>query len=276
MIMKTAQVEAAFVKRPLPNMPGIPLSTGRSTHAAMHDDVPVPGIQSSVIARAIREAGSSMYELLGMTELMRVAYEKGELVSAQNRLEIILGDAAALSSAFSTILEFIRMESKPADTSSRRFDIVALLHEVSQAARTLVQSKKITVMDAACKTPILINSDRDKIGRIMMGLVSNAAKFTDRGRIALILGKDIDELRLTVADTGRGMTQEQIDAVYSSNDQEYDGEINTAPGCGLGNRIVKSLAEQLHGSIAVSSKLGEGTIVEVRLPLDPSNNLSGS
>ncbi len=54
------------------------------------------------------------------------------------------------------------------------------------------------------------------VRQIMMSLMSNAAKFTDRGRIALILSKDNDEIRLTVADTGRGMAQEQINACRDS------------------------------------------------------------
>lgn len=249
-------------------MPAIPRSLGKFRPTAMHDDAPVQGIQAPIIAQAIREAGSSLYELLGVTELMRVAYEKNELESAQNRLETIIRDAAALSSAFSTILEFIRLESGLADPSNQNFDVVALLQEVAHFARILVQSKTITVMSDASTTPIVVNSDPDKIRRITMGLVSNAAKFTDRGRIALILSKDNDELRLTVADTGRGMTQEQIDVVFSSSDQEYDGEISTAPHCGLGSRIVKNLVMQLHGRISVSSKLGEGTIVAVSLPLN--------
>lgn len=249
-------------------MCAIPHSLERATPAAMHDDAPVPGIQAPIVAQAIREAGSSLYELLGMAELMRVAYEKKELESAQNRLEIIMRDAAALSSAFSTILEFIRLESRPADINKRNFDIGALLQEVSQFARTLVQSKTIEVMAAECTSPLVINADPEKIRRIIMGLVSNAAKFTDRGRIALLLSRDNDELRLTVADTGRGMTQEQIDVVFSSSDHEYDGEINTATHGGLGCRIVKNLVKQLHGRISVSSKLGEGTIVAVSLPLN--------
>jgi signal transduction histidine kinase len=234
----------------------------------MHDDVPVPGMPSPVIARATREAGAMLYELLGMAELMRVAYEKGELASAQNRLEIIQKEAAALSSVFSTILEFIRLESEPIDTCSRSFDLVAFLLDVSHAARKMVLGKSVKVMDTGCVTPVVINADPDKIRRIMMGLVSNAAKFTDRGRIALILSKDNDEIRLTVADTGKGMTQEQINAVLDSSEHGYDVEMNGVASSGLGLRIVKALVTQFHGSLSISSKKGEGTIVAVSLPLN--------
>src|SRR5512135_741541 len=135
MIMKTAQNKSAFAKKSLQCLPVIPRSIGRSTPVAIHDDASDRGIQSLAIARANREAGSMLYELLGMAELMRVAYEKGDLAIAQNRLEIIMQDAAALSSTFSTVLEYTRLESKLSGTSSACFDIVALLQEVSHAAR---------------------------------------------------------------------------------------------------------------------------------------------
>jgi hypothetical protein len=73
MIMKSVQDDVANVKMLLPYIPAIPRPRGRSLPAAMHDDSPLQGIQSPVIAQATREAGSTLYELLGMAELLRVA-----------------------------------------------------------------------------------------------------------------------------------------------------------------------------------------------------------
>src|ERR1700690_2694532 len=90
MIMKSVRDDVVSVTMPLPYTPAVPRSRERFTPAAMHDDASLQGIQSLVIAQATLEAGSTLYELLGMVELLRVAYEKGELESAQSRLEIIL------------------------------------------------------------------------------------------------------------------------------------------------------------------------------------------
>ncbi len=271
MIMKSVQDDVANVKMLLPYIPAIPRPRGRSLSAAMHDDSPLQGIQSPVIAQATREAGSTLYELLGMAELLRVAYEKGELESALNRLEIILHQAGALSSTLSMITEFSRKGFKPSETTSQVFDIIALLQEVSHATRALVQDKPIKVMDDACATPFFINSDPAKIRRIMTGLMSNAASFTDRGRIAMILNKDKDEVRLTIADTGKGMAQEQIDAILSLSDHEHDIEKNAPLSRCPGFRVINKLIKQLRGSLSIASKTGEGTIVTVSLPLKSSS-----
>ena len=265
--MKTAQNKSTFAKKPAQYLPLIPRSLGVSP-MARQGDASDPEIQSLVITRATREAGFMLHELLGMVELMHVAYEKGELAIAQNRLEIIMHESEKLSSILSTIRECTRVDSKKKGMNC--FDVVLLLQEVSHAARLLIQSKPVKVMDASCATPIFIHSDFDKLKRIMMSLVSNAAKFTDRGRIALIVSKDNDDVKFTVADTGKGMTQEQVNAVHESFDRANDVGKNNTETSGSGLRVVKALVKQLHGSLSIASKKGEGTIVAVSLPVSLS------
>jgi signal transduction histidine kinase len=270
--MKMLPNEVPLTKKPLRCMPpalSSLSSVGTMTCAGKQAPAPSSRFKSPAMTGAMREAGSKLYEMLGMTELMRVAYEKGEIASVQDRLSIIMSEAAALSSTLSTILEFMKIESEPVETASRSFDIVALLHEISGAARSMAGNKPVTVMDASAASPLVIVSDPSKVRQIMTGLMSNAIKFTDRGRIAVILNKDDDRIRLTVTDTGRGMSLEQIDAVFTSSDHGYDDEVNGTATSGLGLRIVKNLVKQLNGSISVASKTGEGTIVEVALPLEP-------
>ncbi len=265
--MKTAQNKSMYAKKPAQCLPLIPRSPGRSP-MARQGTVSDTDKQSLVIARATREAELMHYELLGMVELMHVAYEKGDLTIARNRLEIITQESEKLSSALSTILECSGVDCR--QTGMSCFDVALLLQEVSHAARSLIQSKPIKVMDASCATPIFIHSDFDKLKRIMTSLVANAAKFTDRGRIALIASKENDEVKLTVADTGKGMTQEQIKIVHESPDKAYDVEKNNTETTSTELRTVNALVKQLHGSFSIASKMGEGTIVVVTLPVSLS------
>ena len=198
---------------------------------------------------------------------MRVAYEKGELATFQSLLSLLRKEAADLTLSISSIVELTKHEKNPTATECERFDIVALLHDVSKAARSIVGDKPVTVMDVSCPNPVVVYSDPSLIRQVMMILVNNAAKFTNRGRIALILSRDNDEIRLTVADTGRGMTQEQITSVQGFSDQGHVIEKNDLATAGLGLKIVKALVKQLHGSLSIASKAGEGTIVAVSLPI---------
>jgi len=245
----------------------LPLNTNSVVGMELRTFKEPPRLVSPVISQATQNIGLRLYEIFDMTELMRVAYEKRELAAVHNRLSLLITEATNLASSISLVLELTKLEKEPAKPACERIDIVALLHEVSEATRLLVGDNPVTVMDASCADTVVIYSDPSMIKQIMTELMNNAARFTARGRIALILSKDDDIIRLTVADTGKGMAPDQIHAVLESFDHSRDDEMNELSTCGLGFRIIKALVKKLDGRISFASKLGEGTIVEVALPL---------
>ncbi len=226
----------------------------------------LPHMKSLLLDQATKGAGRSLYEILGMAELMRVAYEKDELESLQERLKTLLADAVDLSARLSNILELARLETKSDGQVFEEFNVVALLHEAAQRARSLVGGKTVTIMEASSSGPVFIRSDQQKVRQIVKELVNNAAKFTERGRIALILNRDKDGIRLMVTDTGKGMSPEECEAFLHNEDREFDGGARGLETGGLGLKIVRQLVLSLNGAISVSSKAGEGTIVEVIIP----------
>ncbi len=223
------------------------------------------------IAQATRNAHAMLYEILGMAELIRVAFQKGELMSARERLSLLLTEATKLSSAFSDILQLPKLETETVVVAYERFDIVALLHEISEEARLMAGQKRLTVTDVSPPSPIIIQSDHFRISQIMTGLMSNAVKFTDRGRVTVIMCKDDDIIRLTVADTGRGMSEKQLSTLFGSSDGAPVDQTEANKTSGPALRIVKSMVKALGGTISASSRVGEGTIVEVSLPLKSMN-----
>ena len=227
-----------------------------------------------ILAKTAREAGFLLYEILGMAELMRVAYEKGEIESTQNRLALLISEAANLSTALDNILELSKTIAEQAATMHKSFDIVALLQEISQTARQNIGLKPVKIMDVLPAGPLMIFSDPEMVRKIVTGLVSNAAKFTDRGRVALILNKDEYRIRLVITDTGRGMTAEQMNAAFAPSGFCRHPEGNGHAKSGL--VMIRNLVKLLEGSITVSSKVGEGTIAEVSIPIEPSKNLTDS
>ena len=233
-------------------------------------------LKSPVIIKATRDAGLTLYEILGMAELMRVSYEKGEIEILHSRLAILLSQAVNLSSALANILELSKLETEPETTTCQDFDIVTLLQDISHQARLSIGQKPVKVMDVDYPGPVTIRSDPGKVRKIIMGLISNAAKFTDRGRIALILNKDAYRIRLIITDTGRGMTAEQMNAAFAPSDTQGQAGKNGHSVQLLGLRMIRNLVKLLEGSITVSSKVGEGTIVEVSLPIELSESFTES
>jgi signal transduction histidine kinase len=233
-------------------------------------------MQSSILTDANRDMGLPLYEILAITDLMREAYADRALDSLQMLLSLLSLKTAHYASSFSSIIEAAKSESAAKDLVIETIDLALLMQEVTQATRIFLGNKSVSIMEVASSSHVLIRSDRVKIKQLITGLMSNAAKFTHRGRIALILNKDDDRVRFTITDTGIGMTAKQIKALFNPSDSAAHNDVDTLSASSRGLRMVMNLLTQLKGSISVSSKVGEGTIAEVSLPLEPPVILTNS
>jgi signal transduction histidine kinase len=105
----------------------------------------------------------------------------------------------------------------------------------------------------------VLNTDRDKLKQILLNLMDNAAKFTERGEIRISASQQNGALKLEVADTGIGISKEDLNLVFEEFHRGESPRIKKYRGTGLGLAIVKRLVGLLGGTIAVSSKVGEGS-----------------
>jgi len=112
----------------------------------------------------------------------------------------------------------------------------------------------------------LIYSDQDKIRQIVLNLLSNAAKFTPEGRILLAARQDGDNLRIAVADTGIGISDEALPRIFKEFQQADTSTTRQYGGTGLGLSISRNLARLLGGDITVESELGRGSTFTLTIP----------
>jgi signal transduction histidine kinase len=214
-----------------------------------------------------RDVGLRVFEILAVADLIREAYATRDMEGLRERLSFLTSITTNCSMTLSNIIESAKTVSGPRETICEQFDVVALLHEAAQTARLIVGDKPVRVMEVSFPSPLFIFSDRAKIRLIMTELIGNAAKFTERGRVALILNKDVDRIRMTVTDTGTGMMEEQVRAFSASPDRIQERVAVGPSMAGRSLNLVMNFVALLKGGISISSKLGEGTIVEVSLPL---------
>jgi signal transduction histidine kinase len=233
-----------------------------------HEDDNPTWMQSSILTNATRDVGLPLYEILAITDLMREAYADRALDNLQKLLSLLSLKTAHYASSFSSIIEAAKSELAASDLSLEIFDLIPIMHEAAQTTRIFLGTKSVSIMEVVSHSAVLICSDREKIKQLVMGLMNNAAKFSHRGRIALILNKDDDRIRLTVTDTGVGMTTEQISTLFVTPNPALHNNADALSASGRGLKMVMNLLTLLKGSISVSSKVGEGTIVEVSLPLE--------
>jgi signal transduction histidine kinase len=146
------------------------------------------------------------------------------------------------------------------------FDMAMLVKELTDSLNTVLQGKEISVDVMGGEKPILIFADREKIMKLILNLVSNAvAGIGDRGTITLSVSSNKERVIFSVADNGRGLSEEEIATVWNRYQVQGSGEVRR--GIGLGMTIVQLIARQHGGSAVLESQVGVGTKVTVSLPL---------
>jgi two-component system sensor histidine kinase BarA len=113
-----------------------------------------------------------------------------------------------------------------------------------------------------------LNTDREKLRQIIVNLLGNAAKFTERGEIRIYASEQNESLKLVVSDTGIGIEKKDLDQIFEKFHQGDLSITRKYRGTGLGLAIVKKFVNVLGGEVSVESEVGKGSTFTVTLPLN--------
>jgi signal transduction histidine kinase len=135
-----------------------------------------------------------------------------------------------------------------------------------------VADKGLSVEQRLSSMYLPVCVDQDMISRVVMNLISNAIKYTDRGgRITLRSQIQHDRAIFEVEDTGRGIPVDALPRLFQKFYRVKENA-NVAPGTGLGLSLVRHIVEEVHGGkVEVESEVGKGSTFRVRLPLEQLN-----
>ncbi|MGH7829548.1 MAG: sensor histidine kinase, partial [Candidatus Binatia bacterium] len=195
----------------------------------------------------------------------------GELNPEQeNALGKVLSYANDLSTMITNIVEAQRVEAGTVKVERHEINVADLLDELKSAYEIPGISSVTLVWDYPTELP-LITTDRGKIKTILLNLIGNAIKFTERGRVtvsARVREANVFErfVEFRVADTGTGIPKEQLANIFTSFRQLQILEVDSWTGIGLGLYIVKAFTDLLGGRVEIDSKLGKGTVFIITIP----------
>ncbi|MEI6802557.1 MAG: ATP-binding protein [Burkholderiales bacterium] len=228
-------------------------------------------IKSEFLSTAAHELRTPMASILGFSELLIT--QPFDEDQKREFLDIIYRQSIAVAAILDELLDLARIESRRGkDFTLTRFDLNEL---VSQTVGSYLcpQGRELPVVVPAAQPQWLLG-DAGKLRQAILNVLSNAYKYSPQGgpvRIevdALLVRGQLPQARIRVTDRGIGMTPEQTSKVW---DRFY--RVDTSgrfPGTGLGMSIVKEIVGLHHGSVSISSALGQGTCVSLCLPVDSS------
>ncbi len=218
--------------------------------------------KSEFLANMSHEIRTPMNGVTCMAELVldsNITDEQKKYVS------IIKNSGEALISLINDILDFSKIEAGKLEIDSYPFDFYELINSIVHSVEYRAEDKKIFLEHTIAENvPQYINSDPNRIRQILMNLLGNAFKFTEKGGISLSVAieRRHDEgvtLLFSVKDTGMGIPKKKLDILFDKFSQ-VDKEITrNYGGTGLGLAISKQLSELLGGGVGVASVIGEGS-----------------
>ena len=195
----------------------------------------------------------------------------------RRKLELIHRNATRLLNLVNQILDFRKFDQNKEKLSLARMDIVSFVDNICNSFRILANNK-VNLSFESFTSKLIMTFDADKVGKIVNNLLSNAYKFTPDGgsitvRLSVASGVEVkdhthDMLRISVADNGKGISDEEKKHVFERFYQVNGTEMQPAGGSGIGLNLVKKFTELHGGQVEVRDNDGGGSVFIVDLPMD--------
>ena len=226
--------------------------------------------KSRFLANVNHELRTPLSSIIGYGRLLR--RETGGRITLLQRenLDDLLRNAERLLGLIDSLLDFAKIEAGKMEVEIEPVVIGEMVEGTVATIAPMLKNDTVRLVRDIPSTLPSLYTDREKLRQIILNLLGNAVKFTDRGEIKISACQVNGDFKLAVADTGIGIDDEDLATIFEEFDRgrlSNDGQYH---GTGLGLAIVKRLVDLLGGSIAVESEVGKGSTFTVTLQVKRS------
>lgn len=185
-------------------------------------------------------------------------------------LRVILRNSQHLAALIDDVLDLSQIEAGQMALTKEHTDLAEIVEAATVAVRPLFASKGLSLEARVEEDLPPVYCDRTRIREVLLNLLSNAGRFTERGGVSLRVWRERNDIAVSVADTGPGIDPRDKDRLFRPFEQ-LDGSLRRRHGgTGLGLAISKSFVELHGGQMWLESQVGQGTTFYFRLPIEPA------
>lgn len=222
--------------------------------------------KSQFLANMSHELRTPLSAVIGYSEMLQEELEdlgEPDLIADMRKIE---ANARHLLGLINDVLDISKIEADRVEIYAETFDVAQVVQEVASTVEGLVEKRGNTLALELGSDLGSAHTDVTKLRQCLINLLSNAAKFTENGRISLRATRAGPDLRFAIADDGIGMSAEQVGRLFQRFTQADASTTRRFGGTGLGLSITKAFAEMLGGAITVASEEGRGTTFTLSIP----------
>jgi len=229
-------------------------------------------VKAAFVANVSHELRTPLNMIIGFSEMITKwpeTYGSPLPPALLSDLSVILRNSQHLSDLIDDVLDLSQIETGRMALTKERVALPDIVEAAKTAVRRLYATKGLRLESEVAADLPLVLCDPTRIREVILNLLSNAARFTERGGVRIRVWREGNDVVVAVADTGPGIPPQDINKLFRPF-QQADGSIRRRyGGTGLGLSISKSLVELHGGTMWIESTLGSGSTVYFRLPIDP-------
>lgn len=223
-------------------------------------------LKSLFISSMSHELRTPLNSIIGFTSII-LSGMAGKITSEQKKqLGMVKGSADYLLELVTDVIDVSKIESGKVDLYIEDFDLPDLIEEIRKSHMITIKKKNLN-FNIEMPDKLSINSDRRRVKQIIINFLTNAFKYTEKGKVELKVYNDNRTVSISVKDTGIGIKEENMKNLFKQFSRIRDSGEQIVEGTGLGLYLSKKIADVLGGIIIVKSIYGKGSEFIITLPL---------
>jgi signal transduction histidine kinase len=222
--------------------------------------------KSNFLANMSHELRTPLNAIIGYSEILQEESEEIGREDCISDLQKILASGRHLLGLINDVLDLSKIEAGKMDLYLETVDVSTLIDQLTSTIQPLIAKKENILKIVSEDNLGKMHTDATKLQQILLNLLSNAAKFTENGKIQLEVKHDGDWINFCVTDNGIGMTLEQQQKLFTPFTQADSSTTRRYGGTGLGLTISKQFAQMMGGTILLDSEFGYGSTFILSLP----------